>query len=208
MIRAVKTLAAAVAVLALLSGCAAAPEPRVVTFAVAGDSLTAWTNDSFPEPVGEFADVTWLHWALSPTLQLAGGYARQGAFASQIADEIAPVEADVLVVMAGSNDIGVTPPEEALAAIEAIVAAAGIDAVVLCAIPPQRGFTAEAIAHNAALTSLAAENDWTFVDPWAEARDADGEWIEELTIDGIHPTAPAAEVVGGLIAAAVVKAAG
>lgn len=208
MIRAVKTLAAAVAVLAVLTGCAATPEPDVVTFAVAGDSLTAWDNDSFPEPSGEFADVTWLHWAASPTVQLAGGYARQGAFASDIAEQMSEVEADVLVVMAGSNDIGVTDPQTALDAIERIVSAAGIDAVVLCAIPPQTGFTTEANAHNEALVDLAEANDWTFIDPWGSARDDDGEWIAELTFDGIHPTAEAARTVGALISAAIVEAAG
>lgn len=202
-----KTLAAAVAILAILTGCASAPDERIITFAVAGDSLTAWDNDSFPEPSGEFADITWLHWAASPTLQLTGGYARQGAFANDIAERMDAVDADVLVVMVGSNDIGVTDPRQALAAIEAIVTAAGIDAVVLCAIPPQRGFTAESEAHNVALASLAEENDWTYVDPWESTRDADGEWVDELTFDGIHPTAVAAKVAGALISAAVLDAA-
>lgn len=208
MLRAVRTLAAAVAVIVLLTGCAPEPESPAVTFAVAGDSLTAWDNDSFPEPDGEFADITWLHWAISPALQLAGGYARQGAFASQIADEMPIVDADVLVVMAGSNDIGVTEPAQILAAIEAIAAATGIESVVLCAIPPQTGFTSEAEDLNYRLVELAAERGWVFVDPWGGARDADGEWIDEMTFDGIHPTAPAAKEVGADISAAVLKAAG
>ena len=201
-----KTLAAAVILLVVLTGCAT-PEARITTFAVAGDSLTAWDNDSFPEPRGEFADVTWLHWAASPTIRLSGGYARQGAFAADIAEAIDEVDAEVLVVMAGSNDIGVTDPATALAAIEAIVAAAGVDAVVVCAIPPQRGFTAEATAHNAALVALAAEHDWAFVDPWVSVRDASGEWVEESTFDGIHPTADGAKAAGALIADAITTAA-
>ena len=203
----VKLVAVAIALCVLLAGCAPAENASTVRFAVAGDSLTAWTNDSFPEPTGDFADVTWLHWTISPTLELAGGYARQGARSTDVARQIDVVDADVLVVMVGSNDIGVAAPPQVLAAISEIVERAGVDAVVLCAIPPQRGYTTEMLAHNEALAALALENDWTFVDPWVSVRDGNGEWIEALTFDGVHPTAEGAEAAGIIISAAVDKAA-
>ena len=217
-----KYLAAAVAAvtaLALLAGCtmSTAPWPdadeqrlsaqRTLTFAVAGDSLTTWDNESFPDPTGRFADVAWLRWVSSSRLQLAGGYARGGASAKDIATHFPDVEADVLVVMAGSNDLDDTSPYATLRSIEQIIDEAGIDAVVLCAIPPRVGLTAEANAHNLKLIELAVEHDWLFVDPWISARANNGGWIDDLSFDGIHPTPRAAHAAADAISQAIFDAA-
>ena len=92
-----------------------------ITFAVAGDSLTAWDNQTFPEPDGELDPVTWTHWVIADGLELAGGYARGYATARDIADAMVPVDADVLVVMVGTNDTGVTNTDAVLTSIDDIV---------------------------------------------------------------------------------------
>jgi hypothetical protein len=196
-------IALVVAAALALAGCTAAPPADdAITFAVAGDSLTAWDDQSFPEPDGELDPVTWTHWVIADGLELAGGYARGFATARDIADSMVAVDADVLVVMVGTNDTGVTDPDAVLASIDVIVATAGARAVLISAIPPDDGFAADALEYNLALVEHAADRGWAFVDPWAAMR-VDGVWAEGLSIDGIHPTADAAKTAGEIISGAI-----
>jgi lysophospholipase L1-like esterase len=192
---------AVAAVAMLLTGCSA-PAEEPITFAVAGDSLTAWDDQTFPEPDGDLDPVTWTHWVIADGLELAGGYARGFATARDIADRMVAVDADVLVVMVGTNDTGVTDTDAVLASIDEIVATAGARAVLISAIPPDDGFAGEALLYNLALVEHAADRDWAFVDPWADMR-VDGVWGEGLSSDGIHPTAEAASAAGDVIADAI-----
>ena len=192
-----KRLAIAALALALLSGCATPAQP--FTFAVAGDSLTAWDNQSFPHPDGDFSTVTWTHWAISPDIQLAGGFAREDLTAAQIAENMVAVEADVLVVLAGTNDVGVTPVSAVVESVEQIVETSGVSTVLISALPPVDG----AADYNTALEQLAAVREWGFVDPWVSLRRDDGEWLDGSSNDGVHPTPDSAEVVGAAIVAAM-----
>ena len=192
-----KRLAIAIVSLAALAGCATAAP--AFSFAVAGDSLTAWDNQTFPDPDGDFSTVTWTHWAISDDIQLAGGFAREDLTAEQIAENMVSVEADVLVVMAGTNDVGVTPVAEVLVNIERIVETSGVATVLISALPPVDG-SAE---YNSALETMAAENDWGFADPWVELRRDDGEWLDGSSSDGVHPNPDSAKVVGAAIVVAM-----
>ena len=108
----------------VLSGCAATPPTDApITFAVAGDSLTAWDDQTFPEPDGDLDPITWTHWVIEDGLVLAGGYARGFASARDIADAMVAVDADILVVMVGTNDTGVTDAADVFDAIDDIVEA-------------------------------------------------------------------------------------
>jgi hypothetical protein len=205
--RAPRTLAVATALLAgaLLAGCGAASAGETpITFAVAGDSLTAWDNQTFPEPTGELDPITWTHWVIADGLQLAGGYARGYASAQDVSDAMVAVDADVLVVMVGTNDTGVTDTESVLASIDDIVATAGAGAgaVLVSAIPPDDGYAEDALAYNAALAAHVADRGWAFVDPWEDMRVA-GVWGEGLSDDGIHPTAEVAKKAGAVIGQAI-----
>jgi len=201
------TAAAILLVGTLLGGCGeAAPADDPITFAVAGDSLTAWDNQTFPEPTGELDPVTWTHWVIADGLELAGGYARGFATARDVADAMVPVDADVLVVMVGTNDTGVTDTDAVLTSIEDIVNTAAIRSVVISAIPPDDGYADDALAFNEALSSFAAERRWTFVDPWDGMR-VDGRWGDGLSDDGIHPTADAAKRAATVLARAIRDAA-
>ena len=192
-----KRLALALLSLALLSGCAAPVQS--FTFAVAGDSLTAWDNQTFPHPDGDFGTVTWTHWAIGPDIQLAGGFAREDLTAAQIAENMVSADADVLVVLAGTNDVGVTAVEDVLDGIERIVATSSLSTVLISALPPVDG-SAE---YNTALEELAGDRGWGFVDPWRELRRDDGEWLDGSSNDGVHPTPDSAKVVGAAIVAAM-----
>ena len=192
-----KRIALALLSLALLCGCAVPAQS--FTFAVAGDSLTAWDNQTFPHPDGDFSTVTWTHWAIGPDVQLAGGFAREDLTAAQIADNMVAVEADVLVVLAGTNDVDVTPVEEVLAGIERIVETSGLSTVLISALPPVDG-SAE---YNTALEELARSHEWGFVDPWVSLRRDDGEWLDGSTNDGVHPKPDSAKVVGAALVAAM-----
>ncbi len=202
MLRAVRILTVAAAALLVISGCSAPAGERVITFAVAGDSLTAWDDQTFPEPDGDLDPITWTHWVIADGLELAGGYARGYASAQDIADNMVAVDADVLVVMVGTNDTGVTGTEDVLASIDDIVETAGARAVLISAIPPDDGFASEALLFNLALVEFAAERDWMFVDPWAAMR-VDGVWDEGLSGDGIHPTADAAKEAAAVLTQAI-----
>ena len=192
-----KRLAIAALALALLGGCAT-PVPSF-TFAVAGDSLTAWDNQSFPHPDGDFSSVTWTHWAIGPDIQLAGGFAREDMTAAQIAENMVAVEADVLVVLAGTNDVGVTPVSTVVEGVEQIVEISGVTTVLISALPPVGG----AAEYNAALEKLAASHGWGFVDPWVSLRRDDGEWLDGSSNDGVHPTPASAKVVAAAMVVAM-----
>ena len=192
-----KRIALALISLALLAGCAT--ETQSFTFAVAGDSLTAWDNQTFPHPDGDFSTVTWTHWAISPDVELAGGYAREDAMAAEIAEKIIPVEADVLVVMAGTNDVGLTPVGEVLGQIELLVGRSEVTKVLISSLPPVDG-SAE---YNAQLEDLANDMGWSFVDPWAELRREDGEWLDGSTNGGVHPTPDSAKIVAAALVVAM-----
>jgi lysophospholipase L1-like esterase len=194
----------AAAVLAL-AGCApsgAVIENTPVTFAVAGDSLTAWDNQSFPDWDGELDDTTWTKWAISPTLELIGGYARGFAMTADVAQNMPVVDADVLVLMVSTNDLDETDIASVLGSVDDIVTASGVDSVVLSAIPPFEDYAALVGIHNDALSALASERGWVWIDPWVDLRDGDG-WVDGSTSDGVHPTADAAKVAGTAIAAAI-----
>lgn len=187
-----------------LAGCTAAPAATddPISFAVAGDSLTAWDDQTFPEPDGELDPVTWTYWVIEDGFRLAGGYARGFATAADIADGMVAVDADVLVVMVGTNDTGVTDPEAVMASIDEIVETAGARSVLISAIPPDDGFATDALAYNLALVEHAAGQGWAFVDPWAEMR-VDGAWGDGLSGDGVHPTPDAARAAAVVIGAAI-----
>jgi hypothetical protein len=120
-------------------------------------------------------------------LELTGGSALPGATTAQMLAGLHRVDADVPVVLAGTDDLQLAVPWEIVRdKLLAIVATAGV---------PER------------LRALAGEQDWRLVDPWTAVR-SDGAWVPGTTIDGIHPTAEVADRAGRAIRAAVLDAAG
>ena len=216
-------LLAAAAILAALAGCAqqhaTTPAPVIiakaishpvvapVTFAAAGDSITAWIDrNNIP------VHTTWVSSAPSKSVQFTGqGWAKGGAKLAEIDANIVPIAADVLVIMAGTNDEGDrwgTPVALRIAEVKDIVAKSGAAHVLLSAVAPRDAGPAWAADWNVQLKQLATDEGWAFVDPWAFLRTADGHYVPGATVEGIHPT-PASQVVAGVeLRAAILKADG
>ena len=180
-----------------------APAPPPVRFVAVGDSITVAGGDI---PGGHFTDLSWVRYAVGAPMIPYGGWAVSGATTAQMAAGFAPPAGEpyVLVILAGTNDVGLDLPFSVSGPNLVAIADRAKDAtrIFVTAIPPLTGREAQAARYNAELAALAAERGWTFVDPMA-AVSADGRWIEGMTHDGIHPTAQGAQHIGAGIRAAV-----
>ena len=171
---------------------------------VVGDSITAGSTDVAEPLVGDRVqgDASWL-----PAAEQASGWDLVGGWAvpgSTTADMLAGVEptdwtADVLVVMAGTNDLvrGLSW-EQSAADLEGVVAAVGAPIAVVVAIAPNDPRPAARNGYNAALADLAGRNGWTYLDPWGEV-DAGGSFTPGASTDGVHPTPAVAAGAGDRI---------
>jgi lysophospholipase L1-like esterase len=174
------------------------------TFVVVGDSITAGATDVSLPLVDDRVqgDASWLPAAEQESgLDLVAGWAVPGATTADMLAGVEPTDwtADVLVVMAGTNDLdrGLAWQESA-ADLEGVVAAAGAPTVVVVAIAPSDPRPAARNGYNAALADLAGRNGWTYLDPWGEV-DAGGAFTPGASPDGVHPTPTVAAEVGGRI---------
>jgi lysophospholipase L1-like esterase len=171
-----------------------------VSVIAVGDSLaTGDGHDSVPSDPG-----SWTMY-LGDRIDVVGGWRRDGANTQLMADNMADSRADLLVIMAGTNDIGQGLPLEAtLDNLRRIRDKATVKAVVLAAIPPQADSPERVTSFNESIRNLATESGWTWVDPWASVRGASG-WTEGSSIDGVHPLTPAYRAAGSSIAATVIR---
>lgn len=156
--------------------------------AVVGDSRSAGRSLFLGNGLDE---ESWMSYADGDGIEFAGGWARSGATPEQMAEAVRPVQdADVLVVLAGTNAVlhGQTVQETA-SAYERIAEVVDADHVLVSAIPPYRAHAEDAIAYNRDLHELTARKGWTWVDPWASARDGTS-WAAGFSDDGVHPAGP------------------
>lgn len=180
------------------AGSTGTASPITLTFA--GDSVTHRPH-------------SWMRQLDDPTIRNVGGDAIDGAPTQEILDHARPVDADVLVVMAGVNDVR---DGDAPAGIESrivqIAQRVGARHVVLSAIPPSNrtDYGPHHIDRRVAgaeldrdLEQLAAEQGWEFVDPFSGSRAIDNAWAAGTTVDGVHPTDAVSSVVRDRIQAAV-----
>ena len=174
------------------------------TFLAVGDSITAGATDVAQPLVGDRVQggASWLPAAEQGSgWDLVDGWAVPGATTADMLAGVEPTDwtADVLVVMAGTNDLARGLPwEESAAHLEGIVAAAGAPTTVVVAIAPSDPRPAARNGYNAALAGLAGGNGWTYLDPWGEV-DAGGSFAPGASPDGVHPTPAVAADVGSRI---------
>ncbi|WP_395244139.1 SGNH/GDSL hydrolase family protein [Agromyces sp. MMS24-K17] len=205
----IRTLALAAVAAALLVGCSAPggtvePEPsaeaRGIRFAAVGDSITA--ADSADFAAGDLGAASWATYAVADGFTFGGGWAEWGATTARMADSVRPYGADVLVLLAGTNDVAFAVPfADTAANLDRIVDRAGIDDVLVVSIPPMDALPAGADEHNDRLADLADDRGWRFVDASAGLRTSDGRFRDGLSSDGLHPTEAGAAVLGAAIAA-------
>jgi hypothetical protein len=176
-----------------------------VTFAYAGDSITARPD-------------SWLHDLVPDTrFHAVGGYAHSGYRSDEVLHEIGPVpDADVLVVELGTNDVNqAIPTATTIANVDAVVRKVGARHVLVVSGPPsnwtwsQWGADRRAgqLVLSRALERDAADHGWSYVDPFAEFRQADGAWVRGASADGIHGDAATNVVVARVMASAIARAA-
>ncbi|GAA1823639.1 SGNH/GDSL hydrolase family protein [Agromyces salentinus] len=211
-------LAAVAAVCAVLAGCSvpgaaeqprpsetSAAEPAVpdasggLTFAAVGDSITDADSPDFM--AGDLGAASWATYVRDAGFGFAGGWAEWGATTARMLDEVAAYEADVLVVLAGTNDVAFGVPfAETTSNLERIVDTAGITEVVVVSIPPIDADPDGADAFNDRLEAVARDRGWRFVDGSAGLRTGDGTFREGMSSDGLHPSEAGAKVLGEAIA--------
>lgn len=158
----------------------------MTTFTYAGDSTTAQGS-------------SWLGNVTASDLTNVGGVAVSGATSGAIAAQVAPVDADVLVVMLGINDLRLGKTRaEVKANIASIVKTVGARRVLLCAIAPcdETDYGSDHLdrrtlgyALNRDLSQMAADNGWLFAEPWSSVRLLSNGYANGTTADGVHPTA-------------------
>ena len=180
-----------------------APTPAApTTFAVVGDSISARASRAGLDMTGG----SWTTYASQSGAQFVdGGWAQSGAKLAEMQSSVTAVTADVLVILAGTNDLpGDLPIADRLVLVNEIAQKAGVERVILAAVPPLDANPALATEWNAALAHLAAQNAWTFVDPWNTVRTVEDTYEAPFSIDGMHPTPAAAEIAGTKLRAAIV----
>ncbi len=174
--------------------------------AAVGDSITA--GDSIDLAGGVPGPQSWVSYAVGSEIEFVGGWAGWGANTAGMANAIAqPLDADVLVILAGTNDAGWTPHRQIGNNLSLIASTAGVDAVVLSSVPPNDLAPGNTEELNAYLERFAAHQDWVWVDAAAGLRDGD-RYAEGMSYDGVHPTEQGARVRGEAIAPAVLDALG
>ncbi|WP_144719944.1 SGNH/GDSL hydrolase family protein [Agrococcus jejuensis] len=179
---------------------------QVVRMAVVGDSIT--DADSPDLANGDLGAQSWVAHAVDDEVAFAGGWAEWGARTAQMADAIAaPFDADVLVILAGTNDaLGDDLAADVGAQLVRIVERAGVDEVVVSSIPPLASAPDRSDAVNDFLEPFVAQQGWTWVDASAGLRDGDG-FVAGTSYDGVHLTEAGAGLLGAAIRTAVVDAA-
>ena len=214
-VRVASVVLALVTAALFLGSCADRPDPApaagtaatdAVRLAVVGDSITEADSPDFDS--GRLGPESWVHHTVARDVVLAGGWARWGATTAQMAAAVEPVEADVLVILAGTNDVGSGEPagntRDNLREIAHVV---GAPRVVLSAVPPIDAAPHLATELNAELEDLAAQEGWDWVDAPAGLRDGD-RFAPSMASDGLHPTEAGARVLGEAIREAVLDGGG
>lgn len=175
------------------------PDRTGGSFAAVGDSITDADSRNFA--AGEIGPASWAAYVVDAGVVFAGGWAEWGATTARMADAAAEVDADTLVVLAGTNDVAFGIPfAETSANLERIVDAVGIDDVVVSSIPPMDAYPQGPVEFNEQLEEFADERGWRFVDAAADLRTSDGTFRSGMSFDGLHPSEDGARMLGEAIA--------
>ncbi|WP_420113330.1 SGNH/GDSL hydrolase family protein [Pseudactinotalea sp.] len=181
------------------------PSAGAIRMAVVGDSIT--DADSPDLAGGVPGPESWVSYAVGEDIELAGGWARWGATTAEMVAAVRePFDADVLVILAGTNDAGWTSCEDTGSHLVQLARNAGVNVVVLSSVPPLDAAPQSAVDLNTCLEALAEQHAWTWVDAASGLRE-NGTFIEGMSTDGVHPSEAGARIIGEAIAAAVLGAA-
>jgi len=185
-----------------VSPTASTPTSRApIGVAVFGDSNS--TGFSGTLEAGVAAGTAWVSHMPAEEFTLVGGWAIDGSTSTAMADAAMAIpDAELLIVMAGTNDIAAgVPTVFTLDEISRIADTVGASSIVLCAIAPLNWSPGAVTDLNAALKEYARAQGWLFIDPWAPVRNPDGTWASAYLTDGVHTSAEGYAIAGAQIAA-------
>ncbi|MGO1538168.1 MAG: SGNH/GDSL hydrolase family protein [Leucobacter sp.] len=181
------------------------PTAEAVRMAAVGDSIT--DGDSIDFADGIPGPQSWATYAISPEVDFVGGWAEWGATTERMVSGMqGPFDADVLVIVAGTNDAGWISHDEIGANMVRIADEAAVDQVVLSSVPPSNFAGTNKVELNTYLERFASVRGWHWVDAAAGLRSGDS-FAEGMSYDGIHLTEEGAQVLGEAIGTAVIDAA-
>jgi lysophospholipase L1-like esterase len=202
-----------------ISGCASTPPPvsdkvqaayeagkslqtaaPIIRVAAVGDSTTEGSAPDFNH--GITGPLSWPN-SLPAGLGFVGGWAKGGASTQLIRDSASHVDADVLVVMAGTNDARFIPFQESDANLKTIVDKVGVKRVIVSTIAPHDPDPVVASAYNRQLEPFVRTQGWEYVDAWAGVRTDTNQYAPGLSQDGIHPSQEAVNIIAQAIAGAI-----
>jgi lysophospholipase L1-like esterase len=166
---------------------------------VVGDSITEMDSPNFD--AGVISRNSWASYVQDSDATVVGGWAHGGATTADMLaglDATSPLKADVLVIMAGNNDVDQhLSPAEILDCLKQIAGKVQADRVVLSTLAPEDAAVAPAIQEvNSELPALAQEQGWQLIDPMQDIRDGQEHYLPGMTDDGVHPSSSAAGIVG------------
>ncbi len=168
---------------------AAGPE---VAFGAVGESVTEVNSPDFP--AGQIGSDSWVSIAGGSGLRYVGGWAKGAATTRTMLNNVRPISAEVLVILAGTADISQKVPFVTSSAnLSAIAKIVGSPRVVVCSIPPVTENPAKGTNYNAQLQTFAASVGWEWLDCSAGLRNGDV-YVPSLTNDGVLPN-PAGQMV-------------
>ena len=109
------------------------------------------------------------------------------------------VQAGVLVILAGTNDVAHRTAEN----ISPVVQQVGVFKVVVSAVPPVDFGPETPVRFNTELKRLAVAQGCAFVDPMAGLREGN-RFAPGITTGGVHPTEAAARVISAALGRAII----
>lgn len=176
-----------------------------MTVVVVGDSITEMDSPDFDD--GRIGPGSWAAYADGHGVHILGGWAHSGATTTDMLHGLATrdLQADVLVILAGNNDIDHHVADPAIEAqLQEIAGRVHAHRVVLSTVAPEDAVAPAVDALNSQLPALARAQGWQLVDPMSAISDGHGHYLPGMTRDGVHPTPPAALMIGEALHSALI----
>ena len=166
----------------------------------AGDSITAWGDGlTWPAYIDPYDDV-----------EIVFGFAAGGYKIGDIAANTPDCACDIVVVMAGTNDMGSESWETPNGATRRVAGAnsrpVGRGPRLDPCCPPINIGGVWVDRWNAEQQRLAAFYSWNYFDPWASIRTPENSYVPGSNFDNAHPTPESQQAAAVLIHEAILAA--
>ena len=165
--------------------------------AVVGDLVTSWRPP-------DDRSTSWVTYASGHGVRITQSWVDRDARVRDLAREVGPSDADVLVVLTGTNDLDLGPvPDEIELAMTRLVDISGIDKVLISSIPPVDHQAQRTADFNELLARIAYRHDWSFVDAGSTVVAANCTYRKGLSDDDVRPSPEGARIIGEAVRGAL-----